>query len=166
MRPSNFGGCTPNLRKPNLEMLTRQSHQTWSQFHKHFMSSFFYTQVFSQITVWFFWPQKWGKRWCLNLIKSFKSVNLIKLGAHLSVFKLYNNLLYNPRLFFQFVSNAQLFSRICGKDVHILEATSSFAEKAASIDSTSSVAMAEVGRQCLLRGRIKEAQKYYKVNLK
>jgi hypothetical protein len=44
-----------------------------------------------------------------------------------------------------------------------LEATASFAEKAASIDSTSSVAMAEVGRQCLLRGRIKEAQKYYKV---
>ena len=61
------------------------------------------------------------------------------------------------------MSNAQLFSRICGKDVHILEATASFAEKAASIDSTSSIAMAEVGRQCLLRGRIKEAQKYYKV---
>ena len=63
----------------------------------------------------------------------------------------------------QFVCNAQLFSRICGKDVHIMEATASFAEKAASIDSTSSAAMAEVGRQCLLRGRIKEAQKYYKV---
>ena len=61
------------------------------------------------------------------------------------------------------MSNAQLFSRICGKDVHILEATASFAEKAASIDSTSSTAMAEVGRQCLLRGRTKEAQKYYKV---
>ena len=44
-----------------------------------------------------------------------------------------------------------------------MEATASFAEKAASIDSTSSAAMAEVGRQCLLRGRIKEAQKYYKV---
>ena len=64
---------------------------------------------------------------------------------------------------FQFVINAQLFSRICGRDNHILEATSMFAEKAASIDSTSSAAMAEVGRQCLLRSRTKEAQKYYKV---
>lgn len=40
--------------------------------------------------------------------------------------------------------------------------TTQFAEKAASIDSTSSVAMAEVGYQNLLRGRVKEAQRYYK----
>ena len=38
-----------------------------------------------------------------------------------------------------------------------------FAEKAASLESTSALAMAEVGQQCLLRGKIKEAQRYYKV---
>ena len=29
----------------------------------------------------------------------------------------------------QFRANAQLFSRICGKDAHVLEATAMFAEK-------------------------------------
>ena len=38
-----------------------------------------------------------------------------------------------------------------------------FAEKAASLESTSAFAMAEVGQQCLLRGKLKEAQRYYKV---
>ena len=38
-----------------------------------------------------------------------------------------------------------------------------FAEKAASLESTSALAMAEVGQQCLLKGKIKEAQRYYKV---
>ena len=38
-----------------------------------------------------------------------------------------------------------------------------FAEKAASLESTSALAMAEVGQQCLLRGKLKEAQRYYKV---
>ena len=40
-----------------------------------------------------------------------------------------------------------------------------FAEKAASLESTSALAMSEVGQQCLLRGKIKEAQRYYKVSL-
>ena len=61
-----------------------------------------------------------------------------------------------------FLINAQLFSRICGRDEKILEVSSMFAEKAASIDSTSSVNMAEVGYQNLLKGRVKEAQRYYK----
>jgi len=65
-----------------------------------------------------------------------------------------------------FLLNAQLFSRICGRDALILEVTSMFAEKAASIDSTSSVNMAEVGYQNLLRGRVKEAQRYYKTATK
>ena len=65
-----------------------------------------------------------------------------------------------------FLVNAQLFSRICGRDAKILEMTTQFAEKAASIDSTSSVAMAEVGYQNLLRGRVKEAQRYYKTATK
>ena len=44
-----------------------------------------------------------------------------------------------------------------------LQATAMFAEKAASLESTSALAMAEVGQQCLLRGKVKEAQRYYKV---
>jgi hypothetical protein len=43
------------------------------------------------------------------------------------------------------------------------QATAMFAEKAASLESTSALAMAEVGQQCLLRGKVKEAQRYYKV---
>ena len=46
-----------------------------------------------------------------------------------------------------------------------LKATAMFAEKAASLESTSALAMAEVGQQCLLRGKVKEAQRYYKVFL-
>lgn len=46
------------------------------------------------------------------------------------------------------------------------QATAMFAEKAASLESTSALAMAEVGQQCLLRGKIKEAQRYYKVSCK
>ena len=44
-----------------------------------------------------------------------------------------------------------------------LQATAMFAEKAASLESTSALAMAEVGQQCILRGKIKESQRYYKV---
>ena len=65
-----------------------------------------------------------------------------------------------------FLINAQLFSRICGRDSKILEVSSMFAEKAASIDSTSSVNMSEVGYQNLLKGRVKEAQRYYKTATK
>ena len=65
----------------------------------------------------------------------------------------------------QFVGNARLFSRICGRDPHVLEATAMYAEKAATLESTSAVAMAEVGQQCLLRNKVKEAQRYYKVRL-
>lgn len=63
----------------------------------------------------------------------------------------------------QFIANARLFSRVCGRDQHVLEATAMFAEKAATLESTSAVAMAEVGQQCLLRNKIKDAQRYYKV---
>ena len=38
-----------------------------------------------------------------------------------------------------------------------------YAEKAATLESTSAVAMAEVGQQCLLRNKVKDAQRYYKV---
>ena len=65
-----------------------------------------------------------------------------------------------------FLTNAQLFSRICGRDPKILEVTSMFSEKAASIDSTLSANMAEVGYQQLLRGRVKEAARYYRTATK
>ena len=54
-----------------------------------------------------------------------------------------------------FLHNCQLFSRICGRDSHILDVTAMFAEKAASLDSTNSAYMVEVGYQYLLRGRTK-----------
>ena len=38
-----------------------------------------------------------------------------------------------PKNAHQFIVNAQLFSRLCGRDSHVLEATAMFAEKAASI---------------------------------
>jgi hypothetical protein len=58
-----------------------------------------------------------------------------------------------------FRANAQLFSRLCGRDQHVLEATAALGEKAASIDPTSSLNMAEVGYQSLLRNKIKDAQR-------
>ena len=83
--------------------------------------------------------------------------------AYLQLRKFYGELeKVEPKNSHIFLINAQLFSRICGRDSRILEVTTMFAEKAASIDSTSSAAMAEVGYQNLLRGRIKEAQRYYK----
>jgi hypothetical protein len=59
-----------------------------------------------------------------------------------------------PQNAHQFIVNAQLFSRLCGRDSHVLEATAMFAEKAASIASTNSMAMAEVGKQYLMRGKV------------
>ncbi len=53
----------------------------------------------------------------------------------------------------------QLFSRVCGGAPGVLDATSAMAERAASVDPTSSACMAEVGRQCLLRGKVKEAHR-------
>ena len=83
--------------------------------------------------------------------------------AYLQLRKFYAELeRAEPKNSLIFLVNAQLFSRICGRDPRILEMTTMFAEKAASIDSTRSVAMAEVGCQNLLRGRVKEAQRYYR----
>lgn len=70
-----------------------------------------------------------------------------------------------PKNAIQFRNNAMLFSRICGKDAHILEATAMFAEKAASIDSTSALNLSEVGYQCMLRGKTKEAQRQGHFNI-
>ena len=85
--------------------------------------------------------------------------NICRKGAYeeaaLQLRKLYAELeRVEPKNAYQFILNAQLFSRICGKDAQVLEATAMFAEKAASISSTNSMAMAEVGRQNLLRGKV------------
>ncbi len=60
-----------------------------------------------------------------------------------------------PKNGYIFLHNSQLFARICGRDSHILAVSLMFAEKAASIDSTSAEAMTEVGYQNLIRGRVK-----------
>ena len=85
--------------------------------------------------------------------------NICRKGAYeqaaMLLRKLYAELeKVEPKNAHQFIVNAQLFSRICGKDPHVLEATAMFAEKAASIASTNSMAMTEVGRQNLLREKV------------
>ena len=55
-------------------------------------------------------------------------------GAALQLRKMYAELeRVEPKNAHQFIVNAQLFSRLCGRDSHVLEATAMFAEKAASI---------------------------------
>ncbi|XP_068223465.1 tetratricopeptide repeat protein 21B-like [Palaemon carinicauda] len=61
-----------------------------------------------------------------------------------------------------FIHMAQLFSRLCGRNRLILEETFMMASKAAKIDTSSAEYLTEVGYQCLLQGRNKEATKYYK----
>ncbi len=53
-----------------------------------------------------------------------------------------------PKNAVQFHANAQLFARIGGRDPLVLEATAMFAEKAASVDSNSSICLAEVNKTC------------------
>ena len=86
--------------------------------------------------------------------------NICRKGAYeeaaIQLRKLYAELeKVEPKNAYQFTINAQLFSRLCGRNSHVLEATAMFAEKAASISSTNAMAMAEVGRQCLMRGKVK-----------
>ena len=85
--------------------------------------------------------------------------NICRKGAYeeaaIQLRKLYAELeKVEPKNAYQFTINAQLFSRLCGRNSHVLEATAMFAEKAASISSTNAMAMAEVGRQCLMRGKV------------
>ncbi|XP_071548285.1 tetratricopeptide repeat protein 21B-like [Panulirus ornatus] len=61
-----------------------------------------------------------------------------------------------------FVHMAQLFSRLCGRNRLVLEETFMMASKAAKVDSGSAEYLTEVGYQCLLQGRNKEATKFYK----
>lgn len=61
-----------------------------------------------------------------------------------------------------FVESAQLFSRVCGRNEAILTETYHFAERAAQLDPTSADFMTELGYQCLLQGRIKDALRLYR----
>ncbi|XP_069186237.1 tetratricopeptide repeat protein 21B isoform X2 [Procambarus clarkii] len=61
-----------------------------------------------------------------------------------------------------FVHMAQLFSRLCGRNRLVLEETFMMASKAAKVDTGSAEYLTEVGYQCLLQGRNKEATKFYK----
>ncbi|XP_050699357.1 tetratricopeptide repeat protein 21B-like [Eriocheir sinensis] len=61
-----------------------------------------------------------------------------------------------------FIHMAQLFSRLCGRNNLVLEETFMMASKAAKVDSGSAEYLTEVGYQCLLQGRNKEATRYYK----
>ncbi|XP_015840637.1 tetratricopeptide repeat protein 21B [Tribolium castaneum] len=58
--------------------------------------------------------------------------------------------------------SAKLFSRICGRHVDVLKETHKMAERAIQINSEDVEFIVELGHQCLLSSRIKEAQKYYK----
>jgi tetratricopeptide repeat protein 21B len=61
-----------------------------------------------------------------------------------------------------FLESAQLFSRVCGRNETILAETYRFSEKAAQLDPTSADFMTELGYQCLLQGRIKDALRLYR----
>nr|CAD7199018.1 unnamed protein product [Timema douglasi] len=61
-----------------------------------------------------------------------------------------------------FAENAKLFSRICGRNHSILAETYRLAEKAAQLDSSCPDLLTELGYQCLLQGRVKEATRFYR----
>ncbi|KAJ8866732.1 hypothetical protein PR048_032593 [Dryococelus australis] len=67
-----------------------------------------------------------------------------------------------PRNTQLFVETARLFSRVCGRNPAILAETYRLAEKAAQLETNSPEMMTELGYQCLLQGRVKEATKFYR----
>ncbi|RZC41543.1 tetratricopeptide repeat protein 21B-like [Asbolus verrucosus] len=64
------------------------------------------------------------------------------------------------------LENAQLFSKICGRHAEVLNETYRMVETAVQINSEDVECIVELGRQCLLAGRIKDAQKSYKTATK
>lgn len=69
---------------------------------------------------------------------------------------------FEPKNCELFVDSAQIFSRVCGRNDAILAETYRFAERAVQLDPTSADYMTELGFQCLLQGRIKEAMRLYR----
>ncbi|KDR09588.1 tetratricopeptide repeat protein 21B-like [Zootermopsis nevadensis] len=104
---------------------------------------------------------------CLEAMKIKALVLICREGSHeeasLSLRYFYNEMekseSKNAELF---VENAQLFSRACGRNEVILAETYRFAERAAQLDPTSADFMTELGYQCLLQGKIREATRLYR----
>ncbi|KAK4881230.1 hypothetical protein RN001_004549 [Aquatica leii] len=61
-----------------------------------------------------------------------------------------------------FVENAQLFSRVCGRNKLVLAETYKMVEKALEISVQNITYMAELAYQCILAGNIKDAVRLYK----
>ncbi|XP_065169369.1 tetratricopeptide repeat protein 21B-like [Atheta coriaria] len=61
-----------------------------------------------------------------------------------------------------FIENGALFSRLCARDESVLEQTHGMLEKAVYINSGDIDAMIELGYQCLLQNKSKDALKYYR----
>lgn len=64
------------------------------------------------------------------------------------------------------LSIAQLFSRVCGRNIEILECTMLFAEKASQIAPNNAEYITELGYQSILLGRYKEATKHFRAATK
>lgn len=58
--------------------------------------------------------------------------------------------------------SAQLFSKICGREIKVLLHTYSLAEKAAELDSMNADYVTELGYQCMLQGKFRESMKFYR----
>lgn len=58
-----------------------------------------------------------------------------------------------PRNSVLLIENAQLFSRICGRNMNVLTETYSMAEKAVQVSANNAEFINELGYQCLLQGR-------------
>lgn len=71
-----------------------------------------------------------------------------------------------PKNAILFYDIARLFSRICGRDKFVLAESFKFAEKAVHLDSSNTEYLSELGYQCLMQGKIKDATRYYKTAAK
>ncbi|CAH1154815.1 unnamed protein product, partial [Phaedon cochleariae] len=60
------------------------------------------------------------------------------------------------------IESAQLFSKICGRKVEVLSEICKTLESAVQNNPESSGLIVEIGNQCLLRGKPKEAARYFK----
>ncbi|CAG0886786.1 unnamed protein product, partial [Cyprideis torosa] len=60
------------------------------------------------------------------------------------------------------VNNAQLFSRLCGRNPEILAETYKMAERAVQVDSGSVNSLVELGQQCLLQDNVSQAMKFFR----
>ncbi|XP_055541465.1 tetratricopeptide repeat protein 21B-like [Wyeomyia smithii] len=62
-----------------------------------------------------------------------------------------------------FMQTGKLFARVCGRNKSILSETYHFLEKAHKIDPNNADFITELGFQCVLRGKFKDASKWFKM---